>query len=748
MGTAATCTSVISSSALPVPASFPKLTFSIQNCNSLNVSTVCDKQLTKIASICSLDTDIIFLSDLRLNSDAEHIEKIEKLFLYNKNRSYIFLHNSSKNSRGVGILLSASLDPTITDRKIDNSENILKLTVTVRGHSFNIISIYGPNKDDKSFFSDLSNILSEDNHTPVIIGGDWNATMCSDNSKDNIDIFRMSGPPSVIRSNWINTICEELHLCDPFRSLHPTKRDFTFIPKGAKSNRSRIDFFLISANLLCVLAKCCISPSLSNSLFDHKHVTLDFRSEKIVTKMYINRTIINHPRTGDVVAAAVADTYLAHARDDQPRLQHALPQRYVFRAEEGTPLQNQKVIVGNLLRTINEYNDLCMELEVSGYNHVTELRIAGLNTVIKELREQLWDDATFSQLELSCEHDSFLEVLLSNVKGSVISFQTWVKKKDNVRKNMLIKKIHSLKSNYAINAEEISLNENLLNEIINKEVVAKVKSMKIFECLNAEKPTPMFLNLARVSNSDKKLASVCDPGGLPFKSDMARNEYIVSYYEDLYRKPLDEPLDLSGCIENFLGPEVCSSHIVENSKLSNAERDGLDSPLTIAELDRSMEGANMKSAPGIDGISNVFLKEFWHHFRWPLLRYCECCFAKGSLTQNFRGANIKLIPKKGEITSLGNWRPISLLSNVYKVISRAMNNRLNSVVNRICSRSQKGFNDKRYTQECLINVIESISHCNSAGVPGAVVAVDMAKAFRHPVTCLPSRGLQVLWFWS
>ena len=88
-----------------------------------------------------------------------------------------------------------------------------------------------------------------------------------------------------------------------------------------------------------------------------------------------------------------------------------------------------------------------------------------------------------------------------------------------------------------------------------------------------------------------------------------------------------------------------------------------------------------------------------------------------------------MIPKKGDITDLKNWRPISLLSNVYKIISRAINNRLNTVVNRICSRSQKGFNNVRYTQECLINVIESISHCNSNNINGAIVAVDMAKAF-------------------
>jgi hypothetical protein len=142
-----------------------------------------------------------------------------------------------------------------------------------------------------------------------------------------------------------------------------------------------------------------------------------------------------------------------------------------------------------------------------------------------------------------------------------------------------------------------------------------------------------------------------------------------------------------------------------------------------------MEQANMKSAPGIDGLSNIFLREFWRFIRHSLFKYCKKCLENGRLTQNFRGAAIKLIPKKGEVSQLKNWRPISLLSNVYKIISRAINNRLNKIVNRVCSRSQKGFNNCRYTQECLINVIETISYCKDNNIPGAVVAVDMAKAF-------------------
>jgi hypothetical protein len=197
----------------------------------------------------------------------------------------------------------------------------------------------------------------------------------------------------------------------------------------------------------------------------------------------------------------------------------------------------------------------------------------------------------------------------------------------------------------------------------------------------------------------------------------------------LYTKPDNERINYENCIEEFLGETVVNNPIVQNSLLTNDEQISLDRPLTIEELDKSLDKANMKSAPGVDGLSNKFIKRYWNYFRTALFKYCLDCYQKGSLTANFLNASIKLIPKKGDISLLKNWRPISLLSNMYKIISRAINNRLSTVVNRICSRAQKGFNDSRFTQECLTNVLETIRHCNNNNISGAVVAVDMAKAF-------------------
>jgi hypothetical protein len=66
---------------------------------------------------------------------------------------------------------------------------------------------------------------------------------------------------------------------------------------------------------------------------------------------------------------------------------------------------------------------------------------------------------------------------------------------------------------------------------------------------------------------------------------------------------------------------------------------------------------------------------------------------------------------------------------MYKVLSRALNNRLKLACNFIYNRSQKGFTSNRYIQEVLINLCETIGYCNSNNIPACIVAIDQSKAF-------------------
>ncbi len=249
---------------------------------------------------------------------------------------------------------------------------------------------------------------------------------------------------------------------------------------------------------------------------------------------------------------------------------------------------------------------------------------------------------------------------------------------------------------------------------IEDEARSALENTENFEYLNHEKITPYFVKLCKGSKSEAEMDDICDSDGRPFNTAADRKRYIVDFYANLYKKAEDEPENLQGCIEQFLGAEICNSKIVRESKIPRNLSRELDLPISLTELDESVKQGN-KSAAGMDGLSNCFIKKF--------------CVANGTLTHTFRTAKILIIPKKGDTTKIGNWRPISLLSCLYKVISRALNNRLKKTRDFTMSRAQKGFTSERYIQEVLINVIENIAHCKKSNVPACILSIDQSKAF-------------------
>ena len=185
----------MAAAAVSLASVLANLTFSAQNCNSLNVSTSCPKQLKKIAAITGSKCNIIFLSDLRLNN-SETVNDLKKTFLGCSSLQYDFYYNSSKNKRGVGILISRDLDFQILDTFSDNAENILGLHVSSGNYSFILASIYGPNTVDLNFFNDIRRCFQMNPDENIIVGGDWNLTFSTADTDFNIDIFRMAAPLS------------------------------------------------------------------------------------------------------------------------------------------------------------------------------------------------------------------------------------------------------------------------------------------------------------------------------------------------------------------------------------------------------------------------------------------------------------------------------------------------------------------------------------------------------------------------
>jgi exonuclease III len=690
-------------------AIFPAISFYSQNCNSLNISTCCEKQLKKLSSIVSCNKDIIFLSDIRLGTGA-CVQDLITTFRYNKFNQYDFFYNSSQNRRGVGILIKHNLNYSIEQVYNDKNENILCLTLTIDDFRFRCAAVYGPNLNDRSFFNDLTHILSANSDLPIVLGGDWNMTVSTLDNNFNIDTLNMQSPPSVFRSRLLYDLCSTWNLTDPFRVLHPDVRDYTYIPRSGANNRSRIDFFLVSNTIVNLINNCAIEDHLKTKLFDHKPVLLDFKPQPTSNNKSITNNTINHPRFGLLVAATAVETYLHHAARTDPEAE-----QFIFETLRQ---------VGRLNFLLKSINDIEWDEKLSGTNNNGKQILI---TEAETIRENLPDPEILNALRLEPADDVFFEVLANNIMNSLKSFQGWLHKLSVAKKSQLSGRLNDLKQNYTNNFNIIFQLENDMAALVEDDLKNKISSLKIFENLQAEKPTPLFLNLTkqRVSSGLEKIKK---SDGSAFSNNSDRENFIFNSFQELYRRREGDPLEVD-VIENFLGPEIANSDIVQNSKLTAEEHNNLERPLTISELDISVKKGKLRSAPGIDGYSNLLIIRCWKFLRHALLRYANHCYTTGELTQNFRSARIRLIPKKGDQSTLKNWRPISLLSNLYKVISRAINSRLNKVVNRICSRAQKGYNSQRYTQEVLINTWEQVSYCKKNGIRGAVVAIDMAKAF-------------------
>jgi exonuclease III len=191
------------------------LKISSLNCNSLNMSQSARwNQTLKICGVTKLKSDIIFVSDIRVSNKnlVSSENDIRNRCLHNPYEKYTCFFNSSKNKRGVGILIKYDLDYEIIDTRRSEDENLILLHIRIAGTELCLISIYGPNSVDINFFNTIHNLLTNFNNVPAVIGGDFNCTYSTDPVADNIDCLNMSRLPNITHSEKISELCEEFNL--------------------------------------------------------------------------------------------------------------------------------------------------------------------------------------------------------------------------------------------------------------------------------------------------------------------------------------------------------------------------------------------------------------------------------------------------------------------------------------------------------------------------------------------------------
>ena len=134
-------------------------------------------------------------------------------------------------------------------------------------------------------------------------------------------------------------------------------------------------------------------------------------------------------------------------------------------------------------------------------------------------------------------------------------------------------------------------------------------------------------------------------------------------------------------------------------------------------------------SPGIDGLTSNFYKHFWPLFGNSLTRVFNYAFLAGRLSVSQRRGIITLLFKKGDRTLLKNWRPITLLTSDYKILTKALANRLHKVLPLIVHSDQTASIKGRTINDNTRLLHDVITYANEENVPLALISVDQLKAF-------------------
>jgi len=105
----------------------------------------------------------------------------------------------------------------------------------------------------------------------------------------------------------------------------------------------------------------------------------------------------------------------------------------------------------------------------------------------------------------------------------------------------------------------------------------------------------------------------------------------------------------------------------------------LECILSFQEVTKAVQELSIGKSPGLDGLPSEFFKQFWGIIGKDYYEMILFSIQIGVLPTSCRRAVLSLLPKKGDLTLLKNWRPVALLTTDYKIFSKCISNRLGCI---------------------------------------------------------------------
>jgi len=253
--------------------------------------------------------------------------------------------------------------------------------------------------------------------------------------------------------------------------------------------------------------------------------------------------------------------------------------------------------------------------------------------------------------------------------------------------------------------------------LLAKEETWRLKSRAIW-LASGDENSKFFHAYARGRKAENTIWSLRDEEGVTHHTFEDKARCGVNHFQNLFKAPeqasIAEVIRVAQLFPRFVDDEG------NQALMKEVDEEEIKAALSSFQKDKS---------PGPDGWSIEFFLDLFEVLGNDLRLVVEDTRISGRIPASFNSTFIALIPKSDNALSLKDFRPISLCNCIYKIIAKIIARRLKSILSGNISDEQFGFLEGRQIHEAIGVAQEGLHSLKTKNLRGAVLKIDLAKAY-------------------